>query len=247
MPGEKPDFTHPLMQGCVGMWLFNAGAGSRITNLADPTGNSDGIASGGLVWSGSPRGGAMAFDGVDDYVDVGDINATESIDSLSIGAWIKFSSLPSTIGRIVNKINAPGSAYNSWSLYILKSTYTPQFLVVNAEGSSVIASADTALNDGNWHYVVGVYNGANLLLYVDGKIDSTPVAQTGLIANNSYSVKLGKDNVVSGACGGTACLFNGLIDDVHIYNRALSADEVRQLYSDPYQMFRKRKRLFGVM
>jgi hypothetical protein len=79
------------------------------------------------------------------------------------------------------------------------------------------------INDNQWHHVAGVYNGSKMDLYVDGKLDASQTA--------SGSLNVSATNVYIG--GSPSQSFNGLVDDVRIYNRALSADEIEALYFGP--------------
>ena len=89
------------------------------------------------------------------------------------------------------------------------------------------------INDGQWHHVAGVYDGAHMYLYVDGALDVSQPA-TGLIAQNSDPLCLGANSkayVPSCGCNELGYFFNGLIDEVSIYNRALSASEIQTIYA----------------
>ena len=76
------------------------------------------------------------------------------------------------------------------------------------------------VNDGQWHHVAGVYDGTNMFLYVDGTLDVSKPA-TGSIVQNSYPVCIGHN------AEAPASSFNGLIDEVSLYNRALTAAEIQ--------------------
>ena len=84
------------------------------------------------------------------------------------------------------------------------------------------------VNDGQWHHVAGVYDGANMFLYVDGTLDVSQPA-TGSIAQNSAPLRIGAN--ASDGEDGTGYYFNGLIDEVSIYNRALTASEIQAIYT----------------
>ena len=78
------------------------------------------------------------------------------------------------------------------------------------------------MNDGEWHYVVGVRDGSNLHMYVDGVLENT-----GSISDSDYS---NNSPITIGAYNSGDYYFSGSIDDVRIYNRALSEGEVKALY-----------------
>jgi hypothetical protein len=69
-----------------------------------------------------------------------------------------------------------------------------------------------------WYYVAYVYNGVDLRIYVNSVLDNTPPSRTGSLKTNSYPLLIGKYGTTS---------FNGVIDEVRVYNRALSAAEIQ--------------------
>jgi hypothetical protein len=75
------------------------------------------------------------------------------------------------------------------------------------------------VNDGQWHHAAGVYDGSMLYLYVDGMLDNS-MPSSGSIATNSYDVCIGENSQVTGR------YWDGLIDDVQVYKRALSSEEI---------------------
>ena len=81
----------------------------------------------------------------------------------------------------------------------------------------------TEMSDGQWHHLVGVYDGTHLILYVDGELDATAIA-TGRIRRNDWRVFIGENSEQ------TNREWDGLIDDVRIYSYALSPEEVKMLY-----------------
>ena len=78
---------------------------------------------------------------------------------------------------------------------------------------------------GVWHHIVGTYNGMVQKLYVDGNLDNQD-ALSGAIPDNGADVHIGYE-----AAGFSGSPFSGIIDDLRLYNRALSASEVKQLYN----------------
>jgi hypothetical protein len=94
-------------------------------------------------------------------------------------------------------------------------------------------SGSRSINDGQWHHVAGVYDGTNMFLYVDGTLDVSMPA-TGLIPQNSDPVAIGANvqaYVPPCGCNEPGYFFNGLIDEVSIYNRALTAQEIQAIYN----------------
>lgn len=82
------------------------------------------------------------------------------------------------------------------------------------------------INDNTWHHVAAVYDGANVTLYVDGSSDGS-VAKTGNLTTSSRNVRIGARHTTS-----MGEYFTGIIDDVRIYNKALSASEIQQIHDN---------------
>ena len=87
---------------------------------------------------------------------------------------------------------------------------------------AISLNGSTAVSDGEWHHVVGVYNGNVMKLYVDGKLDATK-PWAGGIAKNNFDVLIGENAEKKGRC------FDGLVDDVRVYNYALPESEIKAL------------------
>ena len=231
-PGVRIDPLHPLSRGLVACWLFNEGAGSV---LHDISGNkNDGTLTSmdpPTDWVGSPHGGALAFDGNNDYIVVGDPPSLDmGTDDITIAIWL-------------NRLGSTGQQ----RLYIKRGGVTWYDLYFNANdevvGSLAVSwpplggfnSAPTTITDSSWHHIAVVFDrDGKGHIYIDGLARGTPAdisAQGGSLDNAGY-VFVGAWGMDAGPPNSQ--WFNGLIDDVRIYKRALSAQEVKQLYTDPY-------------
>jgi Concanavalin A-like lectin/glucanases superfamily/Protein of unknown function (DUF1565) len=203
--------------GPVGYWKFDEGSG---TSVSDASGNgSTGSLLNGPVWTTGIKGTALSFDGVDDYVDLGSspsVNITGA--ALTLQAWVKGSS-PGNYKYIVSKTDGLDVGYGLYT----GISGTLRFYV--GKGAGLIVTPDvTSPWDNRWHHVVGTYDGSKLNLYIDG-VAGASVAATGNIADSSArSLNIGRFSE-----GGFS--FKGVIDDVQIYNRALSSTEIQQLYN----------------
>jgi hypothetical protein len=181
---------------------------------------NDGICYGEPIWvsDGGKVGGALKFDGIDDYVEtVFVLNPADG--SLSVFAWIKGGSAEQTI---ISQIDATYGAGSAWlctdpsdGRLITRLMYPP-FSPLESE---------SVITDGLWHHVGVVYDfdGLHRSLYVDGiqvAIDVTPVVPM----RSDGGLYIGADKTLE-----AATFFSGLIDDVRIYNQALSAEEIAAL------------------
>jgi|GEM_PF-6796410 len=172
----------------------------------------------GATWTTGKFGKALNFDGVDDYVDCGNDSSIDITDPITIEAWVNVSS--GIDGHIVSKRNGSSVQYVFYTLSgYLKLYGTSGNLVYNAN-----------IDDDQWHHVVGIINGADSRMYFDGNL-----VQTGTItSSNIPDAKL-----YIGTCYTfePACLYKGKIDEVRIYNRALTGDEIKMHYLSEFQKY----------
>jgi hypothetical protein len=156
---------------------------------------------------------------VGSYVSIPDSPSLDAFtSSITIEAWVKvneFTSWPGWDG-IVTKGNT------SWRLARSGLDSTIAFSTDGLSNWNLAGNKD--INDGQWHHVAGIYDGTNKYIYVDGVLDVSAPA-TGTIAQNSYPVCIGENAEAPGH------LWNGLIDEASIYNRALTASEIQAIYN----------------
>ncbi|MGI9237413.1 MAG: FG-GAP-like repeat-containing protein, partial [Woeseiaceae bacterium] len=163
-------------------------------------------------------GSALDFNGSSDHVvidNTASLNITGT--EISLVAWINPRDGGVNIGsRIISKrTNAGGS-----EVYAM---FTDRYrLTFHIDGQDMVSSHIIRLDD--WTHVAMIYDGADMRIYVNGVLDvETPLVKTDPIDESNRAVHLGMRE-------GEALHFNGIIDDVQIYNRALSASEVDALY-----------------
>jgi len=217
------------IQGLISHWKFDEGQGSIAY---DSVGGNDGWLVSSPVWTGGIIDGALDFDGVDDYVDVGDpIDGSldfGAADSFSISAWVKTTD---ENGQIVYKKRCTGVGGYYKEGYRLRLSFGhPYFGIEDTSNNGISILGDTMVTDDQWHHVVTVRDTATnkLYLYLDGSPDAIPVTDItiGTLATDR-SLEIGRaDATVSPGLSYHA----GKIDDVRIYNRALSPEEIQQLY-----------------
>ncbi len=162
-------------------------------------------------------GQAFSLDG-GNHVDVTDNPSLQVTGDFTISAWVNSDSAStgSAIKRIIGYADVAGSYDLDWDHNGLGGT---SFSIYN--GASWFAAV-TTLNASQWYHLVGVYNGTSVKLYVDGVlVDQSETIDT--INSADGSITIGADSI-----GGSN--FSGLVDDVAIFNRALSAAEIASLY-----------------
>ncbi len=207
LPARKPG---QMREGLVALW---PGEG----NANDIVGTNNGTLVNGAGFATGIVGQAFSFDGTSYVTIPGSPLLDTLVSNITVETWIKANQLTANSNwkGIVTKGNA------SWRLQGMSGTKTVHWAVDGVSNPWLAGTRN--VNDGQWHHVAGVYDGMNMYLYVDGTLDVSQ-AGTGTIAQNSYPVHIGGNAEASGL------LFNGLIDEVSIYNRALTASEIQADY-----------------
>ena len=224
-----------LENGLVGHWSFD---GSLETQITDESGSgSTGYfsttsqATSSMIVPGA-LGQAVQFDGVDDFINIGHPAPLQITGSFSIAAWVKADSFPDPDNAIVSKFGNSAGQY-SYFAFVTEDNGPKQFAVaVSGDGTAIAAqysSSTVALH--RWYHVVGVYDttGPTIELYVDGERNTDNQSLLGTIPASIYEttndISIGKRLSTS-----FPSQWDGVLDDVRIYDRALSANEVKRLY-----------------
>jgi len=221
----------PSNLGLVGYWSMNEGTG---TVAGDGSGNGNrGTLTNGPTWVDGKRGKALNFDGVDDVVNAGSAAVLDNLtaSTFSVSAWIYPRSMG---GSFFMKRDSSGNA--GWSSHIYDSNGRMRVSITRLSGLNRITS-NNAINTNVWQHVVFTWSGgtlaANIKIYINGKETTYSYTEdiNGTLDNDSANpLTIGGESD-----GGSP--FPGLIDDVRVYNRALSATEVQALYKSGVAKF----------
>ncbi|MHC4087562.1 MAG: LamG-like jellyroll fold domain-containing protein [Planctomycetota bacterium] len=166
-------------------------------------------------------GQGINLDGEDDYVDCGNASYFDITEQITVTVWIKVREFDKKYQTIISKGD------NSWRLARVSDSNNVEFAcngtaVTKWTGVGEIPwaiSGTTSVNDGKWHHIAGVFDGTLLYLYIDGALEAAKGAAKS-IDISSYNVCIGANAQVPGRD------WNGLIEDVRIYNYALSQAEI---------------------
>jgi hypothetical protein len=210
--------------GLLASYSFNAGSG---TTTVDSSGNNLTGTIHGATWTtGGEYGKALSFNGTNNYVDLGNPASLKATGSMTWAAWVKATSTPSGDGNIIAKQNAS----SGWQLKTSAGTGPQTFGVAVYGSAGIVQRYSTTVRALNtWYHVAGVYNATtrSLDIYVNGVLDdgvlSGTIPTTQKIPN--VNVNIGRRS--------NGVYFPGIIDEVQIYNRALSAAEIQTILSTP--------------
>lgn len=205
----------------IAWWKFDQAKGNTIL---DSSGNDlhGELVGDAKVVSDPLRGKVLSLDGDGDWVDCGDDIRFDITGQISLAAWIKIHKFDKN-GQVI--ITKGGS---TWRLQRELQTNGVEFGCTRLDASrnpSGMLGARKNVNDGKWHHVAGVYDGAKMSVYVDGQRHASSPAPGGMNVTN--------DRVFVGANSHmwSPSEWNGLIDDVRIYSYALREAEIKEIYA----------------
>jgi hypothetical protein len=187
-------------------------------------------------------GGCLEFNGSEDYVEVPDDPSLDISGPITIEYWIWLDEIPTGYPRvIVNKGKAftGSSEYNksAYGAWVRTDTDPPRIVALDIYQSSPAArrvvnvELPTGEATGTWHHVVGTWDGTmdpnSMRSYLNGMLNQTETSTVGMINAIDRSLVIGDDPEWS-----SNRAFDGRLDELRIYPRALSAQQVRQRYLD---------------
>ncbi len=225
--------------GPVGYWKFDECSGTTANDSgsggnngtitpgtgAPPENTATGTCSSGNnyeMWNDGTTGkvnASLGFDGNDDIVTIPDDNSLDITSAISLSAWIKVNSFSPDHARIMTKDSTTQGNPFSW---MIESNASLQFCQTGLSACNFETGANT-LQAGVWHHVAAVWDGTNRYLYIDGKQRAFE-AQSGTMAVNDNDLTIGNnaDNNRD---------FDGQIDEVKIFNYALTPEQIKTEYT----------------
>jgi hypothetical protein len=221
-------FAGPARAGLLAHWAFDETSGSTAF---DGVGAADGTLAGAATFvpAGGVVGGAISLHkATSDLVNMGDVFNFGSTD-FSLSFWVNttVTDVDSVVVARHLSGTAAGYLFNVNTTATYGSPNKVMFYTSNSPGGEVIST--TSVNDGSWHHVVGVYQqGVSKRMFVDG---APAEAATGAGGNGT----IGAPFLVGGVSfGGTpTALLNGMVDELRVYDHALTDPEVQTLFDCP--------------
>ncbi|HUV95810.1 MAG TPA: LamG domain-containing protein [Anaerolineae bacterium] len=212
----------------VALWSLDEASGVRY----DFTANNNDLADNNTVGQNAVdyKEGVACADfesGSSESLSITDAAQTglDIIGNISIVAWVKLES--KTEERVIISKYETGSNQRCYKLRYGAVLHVVEFLLSSNGTASVTSVGATTFANDVWHHVAGVYDGAHVSIYVDGLLDSNgasnPLDYTGGIADKAADVFVGKQD-------GGSTYWDGLIDELAVFDRALSATEVLGIY-----------------
>lgn len=208
--------------GLVGYWPFNGNANDQTPNGNNGTVNGATLTTDRFGNSNS----AYNFDGISNYITVLDNNVL-NMQNFTISTWVKNSSTASFIPAryILNKgCNSPSPSFR---LYYQNDGIQQEYVSDCWVPNRVFQNGPSTNN--LWTNIIYSYDGQNLKMYVDGVLYGT-TNQSGSLTNNNNPMYIGCSTATSN-CPQLSAFYAGKIDDIGIWNRALSQQEITNMYN----------------
>ncbi|HNS21565.1 MAG TPA: LamG domain-containing protein [Sedimentisphaerales bacterium] len=176
---------------------------------------------GGAAFVDGWQGEALSFDGTDDYIVCGNDASLMNVESVSVSAWIQLGIFDGDRKIVSNQNNSSGG----YKLGVYTNNKV-EFEVRDSSNASTLNRAvegGTTLKKNTWYHVVGVYEkGMAIRTYVNGALDRE-LATASVVGTSAAQVTIGREAYNS------TYYWLGLMDDVRIYNKALTANEVAEV------------------
>lgn len=218
--------------GLVGQWGFDDGQG---TTAVDSSGHGyNATLFNGVSWVTGQIGGAVSTNGTNQYIQTPSIDLSNT-QAVTVAAWVNRTWTGSSVQALMESSSNFNSSTTGFGFFPNDSGDCG---VTSAILSGVHGSAGYALNcyappsSGAWHHIAMVFDKSQagskqVGLYIDA-VPQTPVASPYTASNTD---KFGNNPIYLFARGGSQVFSSGIMDDLRIYNRALTASEIGQLYS----------------
>ncbi|MHC4061167.1 MAG: LamG domain-containing protein, partial [Planctomycetota bacterium] len=224
-PTEIEQLYEEVAGGPLSHWKFDEGSG---TTAYDSAGDNDGNIY-GATWTTGQIGGALDFNGVDDYVDVDDDSAFgfSQYDSFSISFWTK----PQTNGMAVSKMRG-SEQWDVFGYHVGWNASNSRFsfgIDRSRQYVTYVRTADACAPAASWYHVTAVYDNRDMKIYLNAELH-----ESGTFGGGTGSTTPDKDLAIGARSYDwtMTSYYDGVIDDMRIYDRALLPEEVEQVYQE---------------
>jgi hypothetical protein len=213
------NFGPGVQQGPMGYWKFDEGSGSAAY---DSSGNNHQGTIYGADWVDGYISKALKFSGSGDRVAVPDDPSLSGFTQLTLEAWIKADSLGAGQRGIVNKGNGGGYTGDEYGLQLNYDKVTLILSAGSPNGWILIVHSPPAVTVGQWYHIAATWNSTHYCIYVNGTaIASGPVGLPNATTHDTaYTLNIGAISPSGG------WQFDGVIDEVRIYNRSRTHEEI---------------------
>jgi hypothetical protein len=205
--------------GLVAAFNFDEGSG---TTVHDSSGNGNNGTITGATWTTGLFGSALSFNGANSWVTVNDSSSLHLTSGMTLEAWVDPTALAANWSAVMMKERPSGLSY---ALYATDGANQPPAAYIDSSSTDYDSKGLTNLPLNAWSFLTGTYDGTNLDLYVNGTLVNA-LSVSGLITTSNGALRIGGDAIWGE-------YFQGLIDNIRIYNRRLNQGEIRSDMNTP--------------
>jgi len=218
VPGGQQNPTGVWDSNYKGVW--HLGEGSGTTSYDSTSNNNDGTLT-STTWQTGKVGNSLGFSGGTSNLDLGSRPSLSMTTAVTVESWINTATV---VGY--NRIFVHSSlAASPWNEYCLCQADNYIQFEMETSGSPAAVKTTTAHTTGTWYHVVGVYDGSNIRIYLNGAQSGSPTAKSGTITNYNDQSNIGFDTQ-------HALTWNGRLDEIRVSNIARSADWIQTEYNN---------------
>ena len=223
--GSQINFGHPSASGLIGCWLFNEGGGTQVADLSEH--RNHGILSGtSPSWSPGNYGPSVLLPGTDEHILITDTNGNLDFEganeSFTVIVWIN----PYALSTYQSLVWIQDENDDMWRVLIWNDG------TIKASLNAIDFGSTSTVSTGIWQQVAVVFDkSGNGQIYIDGQPSGTPVTLGGEV------LSLTTNEIYVGYTETGTFPYNGQTNHLMIWDKALSAGEIAQLYADPFCMF----------
>ena len=210
----KQHYLSNKKTGLIAQWHLDEGRGGITRDSID---ENNGILH-STKWVKGIKNNALSFNGIGSYIEIPGVNINP-LRELTIIAWLKWNVEPSTGQHWANIISKNGD--NEWQIQHSYSNDKFEFAVATKNTRRYVWSTTKPEKD-KWYQVAGVYDGRHIKIYVNGKLENM-VSLTGEIRVSNSNINIGRRSWGDR-------YFNGVIDEISVYAKALSDQEIQEKY-----------------
>jgi len=227
-PGNKYTFGMINLGGYASnptaLWHFDDGSG---TSAADSSGNGNvGTLQNSPTWITGQVNGALQFNGTNQYVSIGNPADLNIQGNITLAGWVNLQSSSGMGAAIISHGTCNADGMNT-SPSVFLQMMGGDMAVGCVDATNTMYLAGSMVSGSGWTHWAGTYDGTNWNLYMNGQLMTSTASTVGAVSvNDNWSI--------AADGGGTQNFFNGSLDEVHVFNRALSPLEISVLASPTY-------------
>ena len=214
--------TQFSIDGLVGHWSFDEDNGNVVYDYSgnDNTGNIY-----GATWVEGISGSALSFDGVDDYIEISNTLEFNSFTQITTSSWVYINGFD-VWEPIFNKGELDEYTTDVFEININSEGLVHFVLNFESSGRQGFNSPSNSISAGSWYHIVTLYDGDYAKIYINGVLISEYDAPNEPLKYSDATLQIGLEYGSP-----PESYFNGMIDEVYIFNRAIDESELGQLYN----------------